>query len=212
VKPDPIVTKTLATRAPFTLAIDVGKPENVGWASSKHRGEVHGALDAAINQLAAHLKEDGRATIGFEAPVWTPRRANFNDFTKARGGVEKRLSRAWTAPAGACVLACSLGLMPWLFERIAKTAPNAKATVSLDRWHDRGGLFVWEAFVTGEAKRATHGEDARAALEAFEARWPDLRSDVPEEPAVNLAVAAALAAGLDVDPGEIAAASIVVAA
>ena len=28
-------------------------------------------------------------------------------------------------------------------------------------------------------------------------------SDVPAEPAINVAVAAALAAGLDVDPGEI---------
>jgi hypothetical protein len=97
------------------------------------------------------------------------------------------------------VIALALALMPWVFERVAKSAPEAKATVSLDRWHERGGLLVWEAFVSGAAKRATHGEDARAALEAFEARWPDLASDVPAEPAINLAVAAALAAGLDID-------------
>ena len=102
--------------------------------------------------------------------------------------------------------------MPWVFERIAKAAPNTKATVKLDQWRERGGLFVWEAFVTGVAKRATHGEDARAALEAFEGHWPDLKSDVTAEPAVNLAVAAALAAGLAIDPGEIGVPSIVIVA
>jgi hypothetical protein len=64
---------------------------------------------------------------------------------------------------------------------------------------EKNGLFIWEAFVTGAAKRATHGEDARAALEAFDARWPDLKSNVTAEPALNLAVAAALAAGLAID-------------
>lgn len=197
---------------PFTLAIDVGKPKNVGWASSEHPTEVHSGFDQAIDRLAVHLNEEGCVTIGFEAPIWTPRRANFDDYTKSRGGVERSLRRAWTAPAGACVLACSLGLTPWVFERLAKAAPNAKATVSLDHWHEHGGLFVWEAFVTGEAKRANHGEDARAALEAFEARWPYLKSDVPAEPAVNLAVAAGLAVGLAFDPAEIRAPSIVIAA
>jgi hypothetical protein len=200
------------TPAPFTLAIDIGKPENVGWASSEHPAEVNVGFEQAISRLAAHLQKDGRATIGFEAPIWTPRRANLNDITKARGGVESLLRRAWTAPPGACVLACGLGLVPWVFQRIAKAAPNATATVRLDQWRERGGLFVWEAFITGAAKRATHGEDARAALEAFEERWPNLNSDVTPEPAVNLAVAAALAAGLSIDPAEIGEPSIVVAA
>jgi hypothetical protein len=102
--------------------------------------------------------------------------------------------------------------MPWVFERIAKAVPNAKATIGLDRWREKNGLFIWEAFVTGAAKRATHGEDARAALEAFDARWPDLKSDVTAEPALNLAVAAALAAGLAIDAVEIGEPCIVVAA
>jgi hypothetical protein len=89
--------------------------------------------------------------------------------------------------------------MPWVFERIAKPAPNAKATVSLDRTRERSGLFTWEVFVTGAAKRATHGEEARATVDAFNARWPDLKSDVTAEPTFNLAVAAALAAGLAID-------------
>jgi hypothetical protein len=197
---------------PFTLAIDVGSPKNVGWASSEHPTEVYSGFDQAISRLAAHLKDNGGATIGFEAPIWTPRRTKLDDFTKARGGIEKSLGRAWTAPAGACVLACGLGLMPWVFEHIAQAAPNAKATVSLDRWRERRGLFIWEAFVTGAAKRASHGEDARAALEAFQYRWPDLKSDVTAEPALNLAVAAALAAGLHIDTGEICEPSIVIAA
>jgi hypothetical protein len=82
----------------FTLAVDVGKPENVGWTSSEHPTEVHDSFDQAISRLA------------------------------------------------------------------------------------------------------------------FEARWPNLKSDVTDEPAVNLAVAAALAIGLAIDPGEIGIPCIVIAA
>ncbi len=43
------------------------------------------------------------------------------------------------------------------------------------------------------------------------ARWPDLRSDIPVEAAINLGVAAALSAGLCVDIDEIGAPSVVIA-
>jgi hypothetical protein len=35
-----------------------------------------------------------------------------------------------------------------------------------------GSLLVWEAFVTGAAKGADHGEDARLAVDAFRASLP----------------------------------------
>jgi hypothetical protein len=49
----------------------------------------------------------------------------------------------------------------------------------------------------------THHDDARLACQAFAARWPDLISDIPAEPAVNHAVSSALAAGLSIDPNEL---------
>jgi len=67
------------------------------------------------------------------------------------------------------------------------------------------GFFLWEAFVSGLMKAAgtTHHDDARLACQAFVARWPDLRSDVPGEPALNHAVSSAMAAGLSIRQDEL---------
>jgi hypothetical protein len=102
--------------------------------------------------------------------------------------------------------------MTWTFARIAQTVPEAQATIDPVGWRERGGLFVWEAFVTGAAKQKTHADDATTALKAFMARWPDLHSDIPVEAALNLAVAAALSASLSIDLDEIGAPSVVIAA
>ncbi len=200
-----------ATEPPFVLAIDVGSPANIGWATASASGTIADFREA-VDRLAARLVAEGWAALGFEAPVWTPRRQELGRVTRARGGVEGTLRRAWTASAGACVLAAGLGLMPWTFARIAQAAPGARATVNLERWRKRGGLLVWEAFVSGNVKRETHAADAIVALDTFMARWPDLQSDIPPEPALNLAVAAAMSAGLAVERDEIGEASIVLAA
>lgn len=53
---------------------------------------------------------------------------------------------------------------------------------------------------------ATH----RRRVKAFRARWPDLHSDVPTEPALNHAVTSAMAAGLSISPDELVMSAIVV--
>jgi hypothetical protein len=120
---------------------------------------------------------------------------------------------AWSAGPGASVLASGLGLMSWTFARIAQAASDARATVSVERWRERGGLLIWEAFVNGAAKGKAHVNlhvaDAIVALDTFMARWPDLHTDIAAEPALNLAVAAAMSAGLTVEPDEIGAAAVV---
>jgi hypothetical protein len=198
---------------PFVLAIDVGSPKGnkLGWTD----GVAHGGtaeFPEAVDRLGSRLRADGRAAIGFEAPIWAPRRARLTGVTGPRQGIERKLRRPWTAAPGACALATALGLMTWTFARIAQTVPEAPATIDPVGWRERGGLFVWEAFVTGAAKQKTHADDATTALKAFMARWPDLRSDIPVEAALNLAVAAALSAGLSVDLDEIGAPSVVIAA
>lgn len=57
----------------------------------------------------------------------------------------------------------------------------------------------------------THHDDARLACQAFVARWPDLLSDVPPEPAVNHAVSSAMAAGLSIGRTELVIPALVVA-
>lgn len=58
-------------------------------------------------------------------------------------------------------------------------------------------------FASGHAKAATDMDDAMLALAAFQARDLTMPSDVPSALAVNLAVAALLACGWDVDVAEI---------
>jgi hypothetical protein len=57
---------------------------------------------------------------------------------------------------------------------------------------------------------ASHHDDARLACQAFVARWPDLVSDIPAEPAINHAISSAMAAGLSIDRNELAMPALVI--
>lgn len=101
--------------------------------------------------------------------------------------------------------------MPWCFARIGEAAGPLPVTVDLARFRTGSvPLFVWEAFVSGIGKGATHHDDALLAVKAFGARWPDIESDVPAEPALNHAISAAAASGLRTDPAELGMAAVVV--
>ena len=143
--------------------------------------------------------------LGFEAPIWTPTRIDLARITSRRGGVETTYNRAWSAGAGTGALGAALALMPWCLARIAKRARPVATTVDLQRFRENGSLFLWEAFVSGTMKvvGSSHHDDARLACQAFIARWPELSSDIPAEPAINHAVSSAMAAGLSVEPGEL---------
>jgi hypothetical protein len=158
----------------------------------------------ATDRLAALLHAGRRVALGFEAPIWTPVRAELAWITGRRGGVETKYNRAWLAGARAGALAAALALMPWCLTRIAKGAEPVATTVDLQRFLERGGLFLWEAFVSGAMKvvGTTHHDDARLGCEAFVARWPNLLSDIPAESALNHAVSSALAAGLSINRDE----------
>jgi hypothetical protein len=57
----------------------------------------------------------------------------------------------------------------WIFERIANV-PGLCIQPTLD-WSEfvagAANLFIWEAFVSGRFKSATHWEDAKTAVESF---------------------------------------------
>lgn len=190
---------------PFVLCVDVGGPEKIGWANADGGDGTGANLGEALDRLSGCLREGGRAALGFEAPIWTPARAELARITSRRGGVETTYNRAWSAGAGTGALGAALALMPWCLARIAKAAGPVAATVDLQRFRKNGGLFLWEAFVTGAMKivGTSHHDDARLACEAFVTRWPDLISDIPAEPATNHAVSSAMAAGLSIDPNEL---------
>ena len=159
---------------------------------------VHAFLRVRHKAVACSSSDSNR-------PIWTLARTDLAKITARRGGVETTHNRAWSAGAGAGALGAALALMPWCLSRVANVAGPAAVTVDLHRFQERGGLFLWEAFVSGEMKvvGAKHHDDARIACQAFIARWPDLASDIPAERAVNHAVSSAMAAGLAIDHDEL---------
>lgn len=193
------------------LAIDVGGPEKIGWAASNGRSGEGRDLDTILRDVADALNDGVPVAIGFEAPIWTPRREDLKRITSRRLGAEITFNRAWSASAGCGAMGAALGLMPWCFTQIAQGTKKRFATTNPIAFQERGGLFVWEAFVSGAAKSATHMDDASLALAAFQARGLSEPSDVPDEPAINLASAALMATGWSVDPWELSGAGHVVA-
>lgn len=194
---------------PPTLVIDAGSPASIGWARSAINGCIGESGDAstlaeAIDWLAANLRTSGRGTIGIEAPLWTPRRNDILRVTAARIGEG---NRPWSVFAGAGATTAGLGDMGFVFGRLA----GVHATVRPETWARDGGLLIWEAFISG-GKDNGHCADATIALNAFEQRCADLRSDLTPEPAVNLAVACALASGVLIDVAEIGEPAVVVKA
>ena len=162
----------------FVAAIDVGSPENLGIATNEPKDEkqsitndVSTSMELLLNQIASKLKSGNkRVALGFEAPMWIPMRKELLMITKARpddGG------KAWSAQTAPTVL--SLALIPWCLDRLKRELEPSqlKVTVNIKNWKP-GILFLWEAFVSGEAKNiqtdcigSAHDRDAQIALDAF---------------------------------------------
>jgi hypothetical protein len=83
-------------------------------------------------------------------------------------------NRSWSAGAGAGAMATGIVEVAWILSELRRRRPNA--TPYLD-WAEfaaaGGGLFVWEAFVTADAKATTHVDDATVAVAAFRDCLPD---------------------------------------
>lgn len=196
----------------LVAAIDVGSPSKMGWASSRGRSGCGDPTDL-IADITDALALGLPVCLGFEAPLWAPRSRTFDRMTANRGGVEAKMRRPWSAGAGCGALAAGLANMAWILENMQKSIGPVKATTQLDRFQATGsGLFVWEAFVSGDKKGSNHEGDAEIAVSAFRSNWPKLVSAVDHEPSVNLAAAALLAAGHRVDPDELSLPGLVIAA
>jgi hypothetical protein len=100
---------------------------------------------------------------------------------QAGGVVRAELTRITGRRGGA--LAAALAVMPWCLTRIAKGAGPVATSVDLQRFLERGGLFLWEAFVSGAMTvvGTTHHDDARLACEAFVARVAQRSSGISVE-------------------------------
>lgn len=181
---------------------DVGsvKAGNFSWA----RGEVTSAAPVEHDQaspqdlasaVAAELVNGRPVALGFECPLFVPVPEDALQLGMARQGEG---SRPWSAGAGTGALATGLVQTAWVLRAIRAYAPSHDLYLDWENFARAGrGLYIWEAFVTAQAKGATHYDDAAIAVAAFAKALPDppAASAVTAARPLSLVGAAALWSG-----------------
>lgn len=167
---------------------------NFGWYASRADGAS--AQGTTIEELAVavatSLNGGGSVALGFEAPMFSPLRRDPQTLTRRREG---ETNPNWIGGPGAAVLATALAQVPWILREV-KDRLRVAGNPTLD-WglFDEGNanLFLWEAFVSGDAKGSNHIDDARIAVNAFTASLPNPRlHNAISEPEVLSLLGAAL--------------------
>jgi len=192
---------------PVIYCADIGSIPNrrFGWARSaadekaieRHRGgtEIVELLDGLADDIAA----GHGVALGFECPLFVPVPNQPLRLGMARPGES---NRSWSAGAGAGAMATGIVQVAWILSGLRVRRPNAKAYLDWAEFAAVGcGLFLWEAFVTGPAKAATHVDDATVAVAAFRGCLPDprARNAVSAERPLSLLGAALLWSGWSSD-------------
>lgn len=184
------------------------KSGNFGWAGIPFgrtcRPEPSASNPAGLAQAVADDLHAGKpVALGFECPLSIPVPVDQSRLGTARDGEG---SRPWSAGTGTGVLATGLAQIDWVLRLIRDQLPDSRLYFDWNEFvHARGGLFIWEAFVSAQAKKSSHVGDAEAAGEAFRVALPDPASapivtiDEADRP-LSLAAAAALWSGWLTDP------------
>jgi hypothetical protein len=155
---------------------DVGSiaNDNFGWARLELDGDGESggsSIDDLSDALITDLLERRPVSLGFECPLFVPLPEDSRDLGRGREGEG---SRPWSAHAGAASMAAGIAQVPWVLGRIAAGVAHVKAHLDWQTFSAaEGGLFLWEAFVTANAKGVTHEDDAMIGARAFRAALPD---------------------------------------
>jgi hypothetical protein len=130
------------------------------------------SLVSLAQAVGEYIDREVPVALGFERPLFVPIYEDPKRLTKARTGDG---NRAWSAGAGASVLATGLVQTAWLLRRIrAELHGPAAAFLDWRRFRTDGrGLFLWEAFVSGTCKTGDHIADAEAGARAFLESLPE---------------------------------------
>jgi hypothetical protein len=166
--------------------VDIGRLANLGWvvegASVKESGTD---IDLCIEVLARAMK-NGPLALGFEGPMFVPYGRKRCDLDKCRKGEG---DRAFSAAAGACVLAKGLVIVPYILEGLRCRVKAARPTFN---WHSqllKQNLLLFEAFVTNMGKSVSHEGCAQLAINQFLKGWKNrasFESSVEERCTMNL--------------------------
>ena len=180
---------------------DVGsvKRGRFGWARGQPQSDdflLEDSIEKLVQAVADDLRSGALVALGFECPLFVPLRERPEELTSGRRGDG---NRPWSAGAGCAVLAVGLTQVLWILREVRRTLGDVPP--SYLRWdqtpEDGPGLFLWEAFVSGDAKAAggedLHARDAKLAVEAFLHALPDVnRLNAIHEDEVQSLVGAAL--------------------
>ena len=124
-----------------------------GWAAvdaDRQNRESGTDIGEFARRIATHLEFGDPASVGFECPLFVPLREDPMRLTSARRGDG---SRAWSAGAGTGALATGLVEVSWILREVRRQLRREVAChVDWSSFRKSGGLFLWEAFVSGGAK------------------------------------------------------------
>ena len=198
-----------AFNADVVACLDVGSPKrgNVGWAVVDNARSMTGRdLADFVAELAGHVDRGRTVALGFECPLYVPKRVDAFAMTDRRLG-EGSLN--WCGGPGSSVLATGLVQVNWVLAALRTRANGLTATT---RWREFSGrehpLFIWEAFITrhdgvtvelGPGEISPHEQDALCGALAFQqlSQFRDLLpSDLQDEPAISLIGLQLLESGL----------------
>lgn len=193
--------ETVPVRRLAIYCADVGsiKQGNFGWARvqvpAREVEEKRGGATEIVELVGAIADDLASAVpvaLGFECPLFVPVPTNAQRLGAARPGEG---TRPFSAGAGTGALVTGLVQAAWVLGELRRKRPDDAVFLDWDAFAaaDRG-LFLWEAFVTANAKAATHVDDATVAVACFTAALPDPRSasTVTAERPLSLVGAAAL--------------------
>ena len=185
-------------------AADIGsiKAGNFGWALERSAGSRYQGTD--IDEFCAAIAEsiDSGETVclGFEAPLFVPVRDVAINVASARKGEG---NRSWSAGAGTGALATGLVESLYIFRKLKQACSTTITPVF--HWNHaiagQANFFIWEAFVTADAKGSSHEDDAILALEKFKSGLPnpDNLNAIEPEGTFSLVGAALIRSGLTMD-------------
>ena len=174
---------------------------NFGWARLNCAETPTCIVGQDIRDFADNIADDLNSSrpvaLGFECPLFIPIPDDPEYLTSAREGEG---NRAWSAGAGAGSLVTGLSETVWILTRIQR---KILADIPIHiRWspfqRSNIGLFLWEAFVTGDFKASTHIGDAELAVNQFYKylRDPEAHNAIKSSNVRSLIGAALLQSGL----------------
>lgn len=166
---------------PLVVCVDVGsiRRGRFAWACGDGGASVLDSkrIEALVDCIKAALRAGRSAALGFEAPLSFPDHDEPLLLGKAR---TEDGARPWSAGAGATVLPTALAQLRWILRELKQTLENERVSVTFTASDLRSPmpvLMIWEAMVTGDAKRGkktkrtddaeAHFHDAQCAANAF---------------------------------------------